>query len=74
MQTALAAEDIVEFLSAEVSAEASLRDGVFARAEGHLGGQERVAAVGDVGKGAAVDEHGGSLKGLDKVGLDGVLQ
>ena len=74
LQSALAAEDIVEFLSAEVSAETSLRDGVFAMAEGHLSGQERVAAVGDVGKGSAVNHCGRVLGGLYEVGLDGVLE
>src|SRR5699024_265590 len=38
------------------------------------GGHDAVAAVGDVGKGAAVDDGGVVLQGLDQVGVDGVLQ
>ena len=74
LESALAAEDIVEFLRAEVSAETSLRDGVFAMAEGHLGGQKRVAAVGDVGERSAVNHCGRILGGLYEVGLDSVVE
>ena len=69
-----AAFDVQELLCAQVGAEAGLSDGVVPKIQGHPGGHHRVAAVGDIGKGAAVDEGGSALQGLDQVGLQGVLQ
>ena len=69
-----AAFDVQELLCAQVGAEAGLSDGVVPKLQGHPGGHHRVAAVGDIGKGAAVDEGGSALQGLDQVGLQGVLQ
>ena len=69
-----AAFDVQELLSAQVGAEAGLGDGVVPQLQSHPGGHHRVAAVGDIGKGAAVDEGRGALQSLDQVGLQGVLQ
>ncbi len=70
-QTAL---DVQELLCAQVGGEAGLRDGVVAQLQSDLGGDHGVAAVSDVGEGAAVDEGRGTLQGLDQVGLQSVLQ
>ena len=74
LQARQAALDIQKLLRAQVGAEAGLGDHVVPHLEGHPGGHDGVAAVGDVGEGAAVDEGGGALQGLDQVGLDGVLE
>ena len=73
-QTGHAALDVHEFLGAEVRTEARLGDAVVSQLEGQLGGPHRVAAVGDVGKGAAVHQRRGILQRLHQVGLDGVLE
>ena len=70
----LAALDVHEFLGAEVGAEAGLGDGVLGQPHGELRGQDAVAAVGDVGERAAVDEGRVAFQRLHQVGLDGVLQ
>ena len=54
-EAALAALDVGEFLRAQVRAKASLGDGVFRQARAQAGGGDGVAAVGDIGKRAAVD-------------------
>ena len=64
---------IEKLLRAQVRAEARLRDGVFAQAQGHARRRDAVAAVGDVRKGAAVYEGRGTLQRLDQVGLYRVL-
>ena len=74
LQTRHTALDVQELLRAQVGAEAGLGDGVIAQLQGHLGGGHGVAAVGDVGEGAAVDERGGVLQRLHQVGLQSVLQ
>ena len=74
LQPRQAALDVQELLGAQVRAEARLGDGVVRQPQGHLGGHDGVAAVGDVGEGSAVDEGGGALQGLDQVGLQRVLQ
>ena len=73
-QSALAAEDIVEFLCAEVGTESSLRDGIFGVGHGHARGEEGVATVGDVGEGAAVHDGGRVFSGLHEVGLNGIFK
>ena len=70
-QTAL---DVQELLGTQVGAEASLGDHIVAEFQGCGGGLHAVAAVGDVGEGAAVDDGGGAFQGLDQVGLDGILE
>ena len=65
---------VKELLRAQIRAEARLGYHIVGGLKRHLGSQHRVAAVGDVGEGTAVDKGGGALKGLDKIGLNGVLQ
>ena len=60
-----AALDVQELLCSQVGTEAGLGDGVIPQLQGSLGGHDRVTAVGNVGEGAAVDEGGGPLQGLD---------
>ena len=74
VQAGGAALDIEKLLRAEVRAEAGLGDGDVRQLKGHLGGLHAVAAMGNVGKGAAVHEAGRALQGLHEVGLDGVRQ
>lgn len=50
--------NVHKLLRAEIRAEARLRHGVLAKLQRHAGGCDTVAAVCDVGKGAAVDESG----------------
>ena len=73
-QAGLAALDVDELLRPQVGTEAGLGDHVFAQFEGGLGGGDGVAAVGDVGKGAAVDDGRVVLQRLHQVGFDGVFE
>ena len=72
--TRITALDVQELLCAQVCAEAGLGDDVVGQREAELGGHDAVAAVGDVGEGAAVDDGGVVLEGLDQVRVEGVLQ
>ena len=66
--------DVHELFGPEICAEACFRHHDVSKPAGGLGGDERVAAVGDVGERAAVDQCRGPGDGLHQVGLDGVLQ
>ena len=72
LEACRAALDIVELLCAEVCPEACLRDRVVGVRQCHAGGEDRVAAVGDIRKGTAVDEGRGMLGRLRQIGLDSV--
>ena len=69
-----AALEVEELLAAQVEGEAGLGHGVIGHGQGHAGGQDRVAAVGDVGERAAVDERRSRLGRLDQVGQHGLVQ
>lgn len=71
-EAALTALDVDEFFTAEIEGEAAFGDDEIGVGKGHAGGDDGVAAVGDIGKGAAVEKGGHALDGLDEVGLDGV--
>ena len=66
--------DVEELLGPQVEAEAGLGHHPVGVGERHLGGDDGVAAVGDVGEGTAVHEGGHALDGLHEVGLEGVLE
>ena len=70
----IAALDVQELLGAQVGTETGLGDGVVGQRQAQLGGQHAVAAVGNVGKGAAVVAGGVVLQGLDEVRVQGILQ
>ena len=72
-QARLAALDVNELLSAQVGTEAGLGDHVLAQLEGGFGGCYGVAAVGNVGKRAAVDDGRVVLQRLHQVGFDRVF-
>ena len=72
LEACRAALDVVELLCAEIRTEASLRDRVVGVRQRHAGSEDRVAAVGDVSKRAAVDEGRGMLGRLRQIGLDSV--
>lgn len=74
LEAGQAALDVEELLGAQVGGEARLGDEVVGQFEAVLGGHDAVAAVGDVGEGAAVDEGRNAFEGLDEVGLEGVLE
>ena len=73
-QACHAALDVQELLRAQVRTEAGLGHHVVSQLQGRSRGLDGVAAVGDVGEGAAVHEGGVVLQRLHQVGLDGVLQ
>ena len=68
------ADDVTEFLEAQVAGEAGLGDDVVGELQGGFRRDHRVAAVRDVGEGAAVDEGGVVFERLHEVRLEGVLQ
>ena len=74
LQPRHAAFDVQKLLRPQVRAEARLRDGIVSQLQGHPGGGDGVAAVGNVGKGPAVDQSRRVLQRLDQIGLQGVLQ
>ena len=69
-----AALDVEELLCSQVRAESGLSDCIISQLQGHLGCSDGVAAVRDVGEGAAMYDRGNVLKGLYEVGLEGVLE
>ena len=74
MQPGRAALDVQELLGAQVGAETGLGDDVVSQLQAQLGGDDAVAAVGNVGERAAVDDGGVVLQRLHQVGVKGVLQ
>ena len=72
--TGVAALDIQKLLCAQIGTETGLSDGIVGQRKAQLGSQHAVAAVGDVGKGTAVDDGGVVLEGLDEVGVERILQ
>lgn len=56
--TGVAALDIQKLLCAQIGTETGLSDGIVGQRKAQLGSQHAVAAVGDVGKGTAVDDGG----------------
>ena len=74
LEPRLPALDVEELLGAEVGAEAGLGDRVVAELERRARRDHRVAAVGDVGERAAVDQCRRALDRLHQVGLDRVLE
>ena len=73
-QAGLAALDVEELLRPEIGAEAGLRHHVVGELEAGARRDHRVAAMGDVGEGAAMDEGGVALQRLHEVRLGGVLE
>ena len=74
LEPALTAFDVDEFFRAQIRAKARLGHGVVAKCQRAAGGDEAVAAVGDVGEGSAVDERRRAFDGLHQIGLDGVFE
>jgi len=71
-----AALDVEELLATNISTEASLGDTetvLTNEPQRHLVSNDRAVTMGNVGKRASMDEHGGALEGLHQSGLDGVL-
>ena len=68
-QAGLAALDVEELLGAEIGAEAGFGDDIVGELEGGLRGDDRIAAMGDVGERPAVDEGGVVLERLHEVRL-----
>ena len=72
--TGVAALDIQKLLCAQISTKACFSDGIVGQRKAQLGSQHAVAAVGDVGKGTAVDDGGVVFQRLYKVRVQRVLQ
>ena len=73
-QARLTAFDIKEFLGSQVGAESGFRNGKVRQPQGRTGGHDAVAAVGDVGKGAAVDDGRHMFQSLDQIRFYRILQ
>ena len=74
LQSALAAFDVEKLFSTQIRAKSGFGDGVFGVGERHFGGKQRVAAVGNVGKGAAVHKRSRIFGGLYEVGLERIFE
>ncbi|CAN4037168.1 Transcriptional activator FtrB, partial [Dysosmobacter welbionis] len=74
LQPRHAALDVQKLLRPQIRAEARFRDGIVPQLQSHPGGGDGVAAVGDVGKGSAVDQGRSMLQRLNQIGLQSVLQ
>ena len=74
VQLAVTGLDVEELLRAQVGAEAGLREHDVRVLLGGAGGNQGVAAVGDVGERAAVDERRSTAEGLHQVRVDSVLE
>jgi hypothetical protein len=65
---------VYELLRPEIGAETGLREDVVRELERSFRRHNGVAAVRDVGEGAAVNEGGVALQGLHEVGFYGIFQ
>ena len=74
LQPGLAAFDVEEFFGAEIGAETGFGDDIVGELQRGRGGDDRVAAMRDVGEGAAMHEGRVVLQRLHEVRLHGVLQ
>ena len=74
LQVRQAALDVEEFLSTKVGAETGFRNGVVAQRHGHARSDNRIAAVGDIREGAAMDECRRAFERLHEVRLERIFQ
>ena len=74
VEVAGAGFDVEEFFRPQVGAETAFGEDHVGVRQCGAGGDEGVAAVGDVSERAAVDEGGGAAQGLHQVGVDGVFE
>ena len=74
LEASLAALDVKELLSTEVSTETGLCNGIIRKLECQTGGNDGVAAVCDVGERAAVHQTGRTVQCLYQIRFDGVLE
>lgn len=66
--------DVQELLGSQVGTKTSFSYRVVAQSKSHVGCHDGIAAVCDVGEGAAVHECRGSFERLHQIGLQRVLQ
>ena len=74
LQTRLAALDVDELLRAEIGTEARFRDDIVGELERRGGGNDRIAAMGDVGERTAMDEGRRAFQRLHQVRRNRLLQ
>ena len=74
VEPARAAFEVEELLAAQVERKARFGDGVIGRGQRHARGQDRVAAVRDIGEWSAVYERRRRFGRLDQVGHQGLVQ
>ena len=73
-EVSLAALDVEELLGTEVGTEACLSDDIVGEGHCHLRGEHTGTAVGDIGKGTAMDEGWGVFGGLHEIGIQSITQ
>ena len=73
-QSRFAALDVHEFFGAEVRTETGFGDDIVCKLQRALGGNDRVAAVRDICKWAAVNQSWIVLDRLNKIRREGVFQ
>ena len=73
-QPGLAALDVEEFLRAEIGAEPRLGHDIVGELERGFGRHDRIAAVRDIGEGAAMHQRRRTFERLDEIGLDRLLE
>ena len=74
LKIGLAAFYVEEFLGTQIGAESGFCNDIIAKGHGHLCGEDRVAAVGYVGKRSAVHKGSRVFGCLHEVGVEGVAQ
>src|SRR5689334_20688828 len=73
-ETRLATLDVEELLGAEIGAKSGFGDDIVGELERRLGGNYRIAAMSDVGEGAAMNEGRIVLERLHQIGRERVLE
>ena len=73
-ESGLAAFDVEEFLRSEIGAESRLGDDIIGKFERGPRRHDGIAAVGDVGERASMDESGSPFERLHEIGLQRVLE
>ena len=74
LQPAHPAFDVEEFLAAQIGPEARFRDNDIGQFHRRAGGDQRIAAMGDIGERPAMHQGRRALQRLHQIGLQGGLQ
>ncbi len=74
LEPGLAALDVEEFFRAEIGAEAGFRHHIVGELERGRGREHRIAAMRDIGEGAAMDEGGRAFQRLHQIRRQRILE